>query len=194
MMIFGDPLTSATLAASRKSQVACFCRCRLGFKPKGLSWLLLSMLVAVPATPQDTEQESRNKSRHEGIAAESPKDHAGIRYKSSSRRDPFLNPLRLRKKPEHYDQEMARSLPPPGIAGTNIDELLFEGTSFRDDERRLAIVRDAHNRAYFLEEGARFFDGYLKTIQTDSIILVRETRLKSGKILTQVVTKQLRKP
>ena len=33
------------------------------------------------------------------------------------------------------------------------------------------------------------FDGYVKTIQDESVLLIRETRLRSGKVLTQEVTK-----
>ena len=61
-------------------------------------------------------------------------------------------------------------------------------------DKRLAIVRATDNRAYFLEEGDRLFDGYLKIIHADSIVLVREIRLTSGKTITQNVTKHLRKP
>jgi hypothetical protein len=58
----------------------------------------------------------------------------------------------------------------------------------------MAIVRGADTRAYFLKEGDRLFDGYLKTIGIDSITLVRETKMRSGKTLTQNVTKRLRTP
>jgi hypothetical protein len=88
---------------------------------------------------------------------------------------------------------LSRGLPPPGIAGTYIEQAVLQGISLRGTGR-LAVVRGADNRAYFLREGDRLFDGYLKTIDVDSITLVRETRLRSGKILTQDVTKRLRTP
>jgi hypothetical protein len=192
-VIFRDPSPSTTLSSLRKSLFAGFRLCIFGFNIRKPLWLLLSTLLATSVTPQDDKQVSMNKSVHAEKVVEPLTDHAGVRYISNNRRDPFLNPLQLRKKSKQDDEEMARSLPPPGIAGTCIDDLSFEGTSLRDD-RRLAIIRSADNRAHFLEEGARLFDGYLKTIQTDSIILIRETRLRSGKILAQVVTKRLRKP
>jgi hypothetical protein len=192
-VILGDPSVFTILPSLRKSLFANFCLLIFGFKRKGLLGPLLLMLIVTSVTPQDAKQVSMNKSAYAEKAVEFPTDQVGIRYISNNRRDPFLNPLRLRKKSKKDHEEMARSLPPPGIAGTCIDDLSFEGTSLRDD-RRLAIIRSADNRAHFLEEGARLFDGYLKTIQTDSIILIRETRLRSGKILAQVVTKRLRKP
>ena len=163
-----------------------------GFRLKALSYLLLPILVSLPVAAEEVKQGSRGNTEIEA-AVESPIDYAGISYNSKNRRDPFLNPLLLSKNSKKDDEEVSRGLPPPGIAGTYIAQLAFEGTSFRED-RRLAIVRGADKRAYFLKEGDRLFDGYLKTIQIDSITLVRETKLRSGKILTQTVTKRLRRP
>lgn len=151
------------------------------------------MLISALAIAQDAGQISSDASGHAGRAVEYPMDYAGIRYISNNRRDPFLNPLKLKNTSDLDEGNIVRRLPPLGIAGTCIDELLFEGTSFRND-RRLAIVRSVDKHAYFLEEGARLLDGYLKTIHGDSIILVRETKSGSGKIMTQDVIKQLRKP
>jgi hypothetical protein len=124
--------------------------------------------------------------------AESPIQHAGTPYKSSNRRDPFLAPPKP-KLNVIIDEEISRGVPPPGIAGTYLAQTFLEGISIRND-RKTAIVRGRDDRAYFLHEGDRLFDGYLKTIQEDSITLVRETTMRSGKKLTQEVTKRLRTP
>lgn len=118
---------------------------------------------------------------------------SGILYKSGNRRDPFLNPLLLRKNQKIEDEELARGNPPPGIAGTYIAQAVLQGTALRDAVR-VAIVRAADTRAYFLKEGDKLFDGYVKLIDSDSITMVRETKMKSGKTITQVVTKRLRTP
>lgn len=118
---------------------------------------------------------------------------SGIPYRPGNRRDPFLNPLLLKKAPKQDDEEVSLGLPPSGISGTYIAQAVLQGTSVRDGGR-IAILRGADTRAYFLKEGDRLFDGYLKSIETDSITLVRETRLKSGRTLTQDVTKRLRTP
>jgi len=124
---------------------------------------------------------------------ESPLKFTGVLFKYTTRRDPFLNPLLIKKTKEEVDEELSRGTPPPGIAGTYIAQAVLQGTSIRQDGRR-AIVRGADTRAYFLKEGDRLFDGYLKTIERDSITLVRETKLRSGKTLTQDVIKRLRTP
>ena len=124
---------------------------------------------------------------------ESPIKYDGILYVSGNRRDPFLNPKHYRKVEVKGDEEIARGLPPPGIAGTYIAQAGLEGISIGND-RRIAIVRGAESRAYFLKEGDRLFDGYIKSIQDDSVIFVRETKMISGKTFTQDVTKRLRTP
>jgi hypothetical protein len=120
------------------------------------------------------------------------KNFARVSFNPSNMRDPFLNPL-LKKKEVEGDREIDRGLPPHGIAGTFIAEAELKGISIRSNSR-LAIVKGSGNRAYFLREGDRLFDGYLKTIHRDSITLVRETKMRSGKVMAQEVTKKLRTP
>jgi len=169
-----------------------------GRKIKKFAWLLFPMLLSTPAAAQNIAQNAAkaasqvNAASQANKAVESPINAAGISFKSGNRRDPFLNPLHLQKN-VNLDEEVDRGLPPPGIAGTYIAQAAFQGVSIRDD-RRLAVIRGVDSRAYFLKEGDRLFDGYVKTIQLDSITFVRETKLRSGKTLTQDVTKKLRTP
>ncbi|MBN2241167.1 MAG: hypothetical protein JW793_00650 [Acidobacteria bacterium] len=120
-------------------------------------------------------------------------DYTGISYNPGNLGDPFLNPL-LKKQGVDGDKEMDRGLPPPGISGTFIEEAVLKGISIKEENGRLAIVQGSGNRAYFLREGDRLFDGYLKEIYRDSIKLVREIKMRSGKIIAQEVTKRLRTP
>ena len=152
---------------------------------KGLLWTFLPMLLCFPLIAQDAKDNAPKPS-------ETPIKYSGARYQSGNRRDPFLNPLFLKKKAtKQDDEEVTRGLPPPGIAGTYIAQATLQGITLRDNGK-VAVVRGADSRAYFIRVGDRLFDGYVKTIQNDSIIFVRETKLKSGKILTQDVTKRLR--
>ncbi len=118
---------------------------------------------------------------------------AGVHYDSTNRRDPFLNPLRLKKAAEDLNEEVGRGAPPPGISGMYIAEVVLLGISSREDGRT-AVFRGPDKRAYFLQSGDRLFDGYLKDIGPDSVLLIRETKLRSGKVLTQDVQKRLRTP
>jgi Tfp pilus assembly protein PilP len=166
--------------------------------PRGSIGLLLlgaaiSILSSNPVIAQDAKQQARVITGQANKAVESPIQYSGTSYKSSNRRDPFLNPLLTKKGSKPDDQEETRGLPPPGIAGTFIAQAALQGIVIRDDGR-VAVVRGADTRAYFLREGDKLFDGYVKVIESDSITLVRETKMRSGKILSQDVTKRLRTP
>lgn len=163
------------------------------FRLRKYWWLLLTMLIQSPIAAQSVKQDFGNRIEQAEKTRQFPMDQSEIRYTPDNGRDPFLNPLRRLKQLNPTNQKIPPAPLPHGIGGTHIAELGFEGTSLRCD-RRLAIVRAADNRAYFLEEGDRLFDGYLKSIQAGSIILVRETKLTSGKILTQDIIRHLRKP
>jgi Tfp pilus assembly protein PilP len=152
------------------------------------------MLLCFPAQAQGTKQSAQAKTDVTSKAAETPMKYSAVRYQSGNRRDPFLNPLLLKQKAVKLeDEEVSRGLPPPGIAGTYIAQAVLQGITIRDGGK-VAIIRGADSRAYFMRIGDRLFDGYVKDIQNDSITLVRETKMKSGKTLTQDVTKRLRTP
>jgi hypothetical protein len=156
-----------------------------------LPWFLLMLLFSSPVIAQKATLEI--DAGFAIKAAETPIIFQSVPYNSGNRRDPFLDPKHYRKNAAPADEEISRGIPPPGIAGTLIAQAALEGISISRD-RRIAIIRGADSRSYFLKEGSRFFDGYLKSILDDSIIFVRETKMRSGKILTHDITKRLRTP
>jgi hypothetical protein len=171
-MMPNNPANSIVPSAkSRASSILCG-RWLSCFGAMGLLGLILMMPVSRPAMAQDSGQNAGNPEVSK--AQKQATNYSDIRYQSGNRRDPFLNPMLLAEKAKNQNEEVARGLPPPGIAGTYIAQLKLEGLSFRDD-RRIAIVRGADKRAYFLEEGDKLFDGYVKNIEPDFITLVRET-------------------
>ena len=58
--------------------------------------------------------------------------------------------------------------------------------------KQTAVFRGTDKRAYFLQNGDKVFDGYIKKVSADEVLMIRETRLRSGKVLTQEITKRLR--
>ena len=178
-----------------RKQTSTRCICRRPSASGIIGCLLLSLTISVLPMRQAAAQEAKRGTATESKQSDSVKsprlNYTGISYMPSNSRDPFLNPL-LKKPGTEGDQEIDRGLPPPGIAGTFIEEAVLKGISIKVGDGRLAIVQGAGNRAYFLREGDRLFDGYLKEIDRDSIKLVRERKMRSGKIITQEVTKRLR--
>jgi len=159
------------------------------------AWFIIAILLSNPVLALEVKQSAGAASAVEAKkTVESPVRYAGIPYRSDNRRDPFLSPISSKKKSkEPADEEADRGIAPPGIRGTYIAQAALKGISIQD-AARVAVVRGADKRSYFLREGDRLFDGYLKLIDTDSITLVRETKMKSGKTLTQDVTLRLRNP
>src|SRR5262245_58875221 len=117
---------------------------------------------------------------------------AGQQYVSGKRRDPFLNPLLLRKKTEVVDEDVDLGSPPPGVAGMNVAKVDFLVTSLREGVYT-AVFRGTDKRYYFLHDNDRFFDGFVKAITGDSVTLVRETQKRSGKVEREEIKKQLRR-
>jgi hypothetical protein len=154
--------------------------------------VIAQMFFSSPLIAQAVRQNAGADISQTRKAVESPIRYTGVLYKSGNHRDPFLNPL-LFRKPIVADEELSRGAPPPGIAGTYIAQAKLQGIVLRDEER-VAVVRGADNRAYFIREGDRLFDGYLKSIEIDFITLIRETKMRSGKTLTQDIVKRLRTP
>ena len=154
---------------------------------------LIALLLALAAAAQQPRAKSESRRAPAGPPAEAPILHGGTRYESGDRPDPFLNPLLFRKTAENMDEEEPRGQPPPGIAGMYIAQVTLLGTALRDGAKT-AIFRGPDQRAYFLQENDKLFDGYVKQIESDSVLLIRQAKLRSGRITTQEVTKRLRTP
>ena len=122
---------------------------------------------------------------------------AGIRYQGSNRRDPFLDPIGLKRQMDQRlktnDEVEPLGQAPPGIAGMYIAQVALVGISTAE-AKQTAVFRGADKRAYFLQSGDRLFDGFVKNIGAEEVLMVRETKLRSGKVLSQEVMKRLRTP
>jgi hypothetical protein len=168
--------------------------CRMMFKTTvfaGALGLLIPALIL-----GQTDKSATKEPAIEQKIVETPPPQLGLRYQSGNRKDPFLNPLLLRKQLElrlNQDEEVPRGTPPPGMSGMYIAQVMLLGVS-TSEENRTAIFRGTDKRAYFVRSGDKLFDGFIKKIGTDDVLMVRETKLRSGKVLTQDVTKRLRTP
>ena len=155
--------------------------------------VLAALFLAAGLAPGLLGQAARTEPREPKPKAEAPVLYSAAVFDSEGRRDPFLNPLALGKKDDELNEAAPHGQPPPGIAGMFVSEVRLMGTSMRDDGRT-AVFRGTDSKVYFLQEGDRLFDGYVKDVGSEAVLLVRETRLKSGKTVTQEVMKRLRTP
>ena len=152
-----------------------------------LGWIVL--LVPSSGKGQTAVSKSPNLAKPDP-PVEALNPNRGARFEPVARPDPFLNPLLQRKKVDP-DEEAPKGTPPAGIAGMNTSEVLLLGISMSPDGKTAAF-QGTDKRVYFLHEGNHVFDGFLKAINADSVLMVRETKLRSGKVLTQEITKRLR--
>lgn len=187
-MIFKDSSITSNLKEERLSARSISRRRLYG----GLSLTAIGLLLPfLPTTPSAAQDGNGEVKISEPVVTSAP-----LSYKSGNRPDPFYHlseETRAKMNKKIEDVEISRGTPPAGIAGTLIDKAGLEGIVIRSD-RRTAVVRGADSRAYFLHEGDRLFDGYLKAIREDSVVWIREKKMQSGNILTQDVIKRLRKP
>ena len=166
------------------------------FRCSRLSPTILSLILLIlPILPALAQEEEIADNPVEPAVVEKIERLAPVLYEYDKLKDPFLHlapPKVSEVKPE--DEEVPRGDPPAGIEGTFIENAGFEGIVVRSGNRRVAIIRSSDNRAFLLREGDRLFDGYIKTIEFESgsVVFVRETLMRSGKTLTQEVTKRLR--
>jgi len=188
-VIFKDPPVVKALEEHRQAR-ASIRYLHSGRLPETVLGLCLLVSPVVPASAQENKTaEKPNEAIVETISKPAP-----VLYEPDNRRDPFLHlaPPKTTAARVFEDEEVQRGAQPPGIEGTFIEKAGLEGILTRSDNRRMVIVRAEDNRAYFLHEGDRLFDGYLKTIDNDSVVFVRETLMRSGKTRTQEVIKRLR--
>lgn len=156
-----------------------------------LAALAWAALLTPSAASRQAPSVKAAPEKNGGSAADFPAGVAAVRYESGNRPDPFWNPLGQRKGGIDPNAEIPRGNPPPGIAGMNTTEVELLGMSL-SPEGKTAVFKGTDKRVYFLREGDRLFDGFLKAITIDSVLLIRETKLRSGKVLIQEITKRLR--
>ena len=147
-------------------------------------------LLASGAANGQTQKDKATSAGKTALSVESAAVYGGVRFEPSNRRDPFLNPLLFGKKAD-VDEEVERGTPPPGIAGMRINDVVLLGFSV-SPEGKTAVFKGTDKRVYFLHQGDRMFDGYIKAVNIDSVLLIRETKMRSGKVTSQEVTKRLR--
>ena len=155
--------------------------------------LILTLLLTLASFAFPVQQQTADIGAGDKkfTAEVSPVLPVGVKYNSANHPDPFLNP-NLAKKKNDDNEEEPRAQAPPGIAGMAIDRVKLLGTVFNNEPTAVFLGTD--QRSYFLLESDRLYDGYVKQIGAEAVILVRETKYRSGKITTQEVIKRLRTP
>jgi Tfp pilus assembly protein PilP len=92
----------------------------------------------------------------------------GYDYKPSGRRDPFVS--LVRRSTEALGTSANQR--PTGKAGLSVDEIAMRGI-MKGHEGWLALVRGVDNRTYTLKAGDELYDGTVKAVTGDAIVLLQ---------------------
>jgi Tfp pilus assembly protein PilP len=96
-----------------------------------------------------------------------PTAQAGYSYKPDGRRDPFVSLLN-----RGSDTRQAKKKP-DGPRGFTFDEITLRGV-VQARSGPLALVQGPDSKTYIVHVGDQFYDAVVKSITTDSLVVVQE--------------------
>ena len=111
----------------------------------------------------------------------------GYDYKPAGRRDPFISLVR-RTTEALGTSAVSR---PTGMAGLTTDEITMRG-ALKGREGWKALVRGADNRTYSIKAGDELYDGTVKSVTADSIVVLQNVIDPLGDKKKREVRKLLR--
>ena len=92
----------------------------------------------------------------------------GYDYKPAGRRDPFIS--LVRRTAEALGTSATSR--PTGLAGLSVDEITMRGV-FKGRNGWTALVRGADNRTYSVKAGDELYDGTVKAVTGDAIVVLQ---------------------
>jgi Tfp pilus assembly protein PilP len=122
-----------------------------------------------------------------GDAAASPALQAhGFTYNPEGRRDPFVNLLR-----RGTGVDIAPGPRPNGLKGLGAGEVTLKGT-MASQGAYVAILQGSDSRTYVVRQGEKLFDGTVRSITADSLVILQQVNDPLTKETQREVRKVLR--
>ncbi|MCZ6751365.1 MAG: hypothetical protein O7E51_05990 [Acidobacteria bacterium] len=147
--------------------------------------ILAAILVVSPALSQEAAQSSEEEA---SSSAETQQENAPAASQSSGirqRRDPF-RAIVVKKAEAEIPAQL-----PPGKAGLVIGQLQVQGIARSIDGTWIAVVDNNTNRAYFLREGDKLYNGTVSAISPDRVVFMEETTDARGQKSTREVVRRI---
>lgn len=116
---------------------------------------------AKPATPAQQQPGTS------AAAAADPEPAQGFNYNPEGRRDPFVSLLR------RGGDARTPSMRPAGLGGLSATEVVLKGT-MQSRTGYVALVQGADNKTYIVREGDRLFDGTVRTISQNVMVILQQ--------------------
>ena len=164
----------------------------------GLVFLVLALFV-LPALAQQPSPNLIPKAKSKLKAQEAPKPKKGAKKTSSvpvrsarpgarqtMRRDPFRSLTKLAEEGGGLGQQL-----PPGKRGLVVSQLTVEGIVLGDAGRIAVVSMPGRDRAFFLRERDRLYDGVVKEILGDSVVFREKSKDMFGRKIERNITKEL---
>ena len=122
-------------------------------------------------------------------AAASPAlENRGFTYSPDGRRDPFVNLLR---RGTGVDLSAVSGPRPNGLKGLGTGEVTLKGT-MASKGAYVAILQGSDARTYVVHPGEKLFDGTVRTITADSMVILQQVNDPLSKETQREVRKVLR--
>jgi Tfp pilus assembly protein PilP len=112
----------------------------------------------------------------------------GFTYNPEGRRDPFVNLLR---RGTGVDLQAAAGPRPSGLKGLGTGEVTLKGT-MASQGAYVAILQGSDSRTYVVHPGEKLFDGTVRTITADSMVILQQVNDPLSKETQREVRKVLR--
>jgi Tfp pilus assembly protein PilP len=112
----------------------------------------------------------------------------GFTYSPEGRRDPFVNLLR---RGSGVDLATSSGPRPTGLKGLGTGEVTLKGT-MASQGAYVAILQGSDSRTYVVRTGEKLFDGTVRTITADSMVILQQVNDPLSKETQREVRKVLR--
>lgn len=141
--------------------------------------------AAKPSAPKPAATMAESKPKAEKPAAAKP---AATSTKYSGRRDPFVNPVKMRQ------ERMATTAAcTTGAKCLMIDQVVLKGI-VKTQQGMIAMVENSAKKQYNLREKDPVYNGFVVKITGDSIVFKENTTDNSGRPTTREVVKRVTVP
>jgi len=151
--------------------------------------LAVTLLAATPVSGQAPAagSDARPATVTTPVTPVPPLEPQGYDYNASGRRDPFISLVR-RTTAALGTSANSR---PRGIGGLGVDEFVVRGL-MKGGTGWAALVKGVDNRNYTLKAGDELFDGTVKAITADGLVMLQDVNDPMSTAKTREVKKLLR--
>jgi Tfp pilus assembly protein PilP len=151
--------------------------------------LTLAAMLLVPATVLAQAEATPKPAESAALAAQEPQ---GYTYNPEGRRDPFVSlQNRGRSVPETVTAAASPIARPPGLAGLATSEVSLRGI-VQGRSGAVGILQGADTKTYIVHPGGKLFDGTVRAITTDAMVILQQVDDASAQEKQREVRKTLR--